>query len=121
MRISLRKMKFHAFHGVLPEERTLGNQYEVNLIVEVTETEAMADDKLEGTISYADLYEIVKQEMGTPSNLLEKVCIRIGDRISAEYSDLLKWGEIEITKIAPPIAGMIGEASISYEFPELPF
>ena len=34
MRIELKGLRFHAFHGVLPQERTVGGDYEVDISVD---------------------------------------------------------------------------------------
>lgn len=120
MKISLKNLRFHARHGVLPEERILGNAFKVNLYVKIRDNEDMLNDRLEGTVSYADLFDIVKEEMEKPSELLESVCMRIGQRITRQYDKVYE-GKVEITKAVPPVDGMIGEASVEYSFPDLPF
>ena len=45
-RIYLKNARFHAYHGVLPQERTVGNNYVVNLVVDYDFTDAMETDEL---------------------------------------------------------------------------
>ena len=47
--IHLRNLKFHAFHGVMPQERTVGNQYVVNLSAEYPIEQAMENDDVAHT------------------------------------------------------------------------
>lgn len=115
MVISLKNLKFHAFHGVMEQERVVGNEFIVNLSVVVDTTQAMIDDNLKGTVSYADLYNIVAEEMTFPSDLLENVCIRIAERVVKENNQVFK-GMVEVIKTAPPIPGMTGDASVKYKF-----
>ena len=42
-------------------------------------------DELKGTVSYADIYAVIKKEMKTPSKLLEHVCERIGQRLFNDF------------------------------------
>ena len=56
-RVLLRGLLFHAHHGVLPEERTLGQKFEVDLALSVDLRAAGASDALQDTISYAEVYE----------------------------------------------------------------
>lgn len=114
--IQLHDVMLFGRHGVLAEERTLGNQYRVNvrLHVDASTFDENADD-LSSTISYADVYDLLKEVMMIPSALLESVAVRFSKRV------LLKWpmvnrGSIEIVKTVPPISGMIGEAGIRYDF-----
>lgn len=101
-RIFLKNVRFHAFHGVLEQEQTVGNDYLVNLTVDYDFSVAMQTDELTGTVSYADLFELLKEEMATPSRLLEHVAGRIGKRILAEYP-LVSKIQLRITKVNPPM------------------
>lgn len=101
-RIFLKNVRFHAFHGVLEQEQTVGNDYLVNLTVDYDFSVAMRTDELTGTVSYADLFELLKEEMATPSRLLEHVAGRIGKRILAEYP-LVGKIQLRITKVNPPM------------------
>lgn len=56
-RVLLRGLLFHAHHGVLPAERTLGQKFELDLALSVDLRAAGASDALEDTISYAEVYE----------------------------------------------------------------
>ena len=100
-RIYLKNVRFHAYHGVLQQERIVGNDYVVNLVVDYDFTSAMETDELSATINYAELYEIIKKEMAIPSKLLEHVVGRIGKRVFSEYS-AIRQIQLAITKENPP-------------------
>ena len=102
--IELRHLTFHAHHGVLPEERLLGNTFTVDLTLEADISEAIATDKLSGTINYAEAYEVVKREMETPSQLLEHVCGRIGTALLHHFPTLQQV-QVSVAKHNPPIEG----------------
>ena len=59
-RIILKGMQFYGFHGVNPEERTLGQTYVVDLEVELDLQPAGRSDNLEDTISYTQLYRVAQ-------------------------------------------------------------
>ena len=100
-RIYLKNVRFHAYHGVLQQERIVGNDYVVNLVVDYDFTSAMETDELSATINYPELYEIIKEEMAIPSKLLEHVVGRIGKRVFSEYS-AIRQIQLAITKENPP-------------------
>lgn len=102
--IELRNLTFHARHGVLPEERLLGNTFTVDITLEADISHAIATDELSGTINYAEAYEVIKQEMEIPSQLLEHVCGRIGSALLHRFPTL-KRAKICVTKRNPPIEG----------------
>lgn len=100
--IELRNLTFHARHGVLPEERLLGNTFTVDITLETDISQAVATDELSGTINYAEAYEVIKQEMEIPSQLLEHVCSRIGSALLHRFSTLQRI-IVRIAKHNPPI------------------
>lgn len=112
--ILLPQMHFHARHGVLPQERLVGAQFTVSLEVSTRFDEALQSDRLEGTISYADIHAAVKDEMSTPSALLEHVAGRIAHRLLHDFPtiDSLK---LELMKQNPPMGADIPAAGIRLE------
>lgn len=115
LEIKLNNLRFYAFHGVLDFERRAGNEFVVNLSVNVKYDRRVEDDNLEGSVSYVDLYEIINEEMHIPRNLLEKVATRIGTRIIEKFPVIVS-GWVSIEKTHPPIESMIGSASVVYHF-----
>ena len=115
MVVFIKDARFHAFHGVMEQERKVGNEFSVSLSVDVPYSEGMKDDKLEATVSYADLYAIIAEEMKTPRNLLEAVAISLGNRIISEFEEVSS-GSITIVKVHPPISGISGEAGVTHYF-----
>lgn len=97
----------------MEQERRAGNEYIVDLSVEYSPADPLR--LLEDTISYAELYEIVKTEMQTPRNLLECVAGHIAKRVKDLYP-IISRGEVTLTKTTPPIAGITGEASVGLSF-----
>lgn len=67
-RILLPRVRFYAHHGVDPQEQLTGAYFHVGIEADTDFNEAMQTDRLEGTVSYADLYESIKTEMDIPSN-----------------------------------------------------
>jgi dihydroneopterin aldolase len=109
--IELEQVRFHALHGVMPQERIVGNAFEVNLRVKTNFEAALSDDCLDNTISYADLYEVVKAEMMQPSALIEHVAGRILRALTERWPAVeAVW--LKVSKLNPPIPGEIGRASV---------
>ncbi len=106
--IQLRDVMLFGRHGVLPQERALGNQYRINvrLHIDASSFDESADD-LSGTVSYADVYEILREEMECPAALLETVAVRFSKKVVRRWP-CIKRGSIELVKTVPPIPGMVG-------------
>ena len=100
--ISLRNVRFHAFHGVMPQERRVGGDFLVNLRVGYPLEQAMQSDEVSDTLNYAALYEVVKAEMMQPSNLLEHVAGRIADAVVKRFPQVTSI-DLELTKQNPPM------------------
>ena len=102
MYIRLEGMKFYAYHGVLPQENLVGANYYIDLKLKTDFSRAAETDELEGTVNYADIHAVVKEEMHTPSKLLEHVCQRIASRL---FKDFLTIESIDIAlyKENPPM------------------
>jgi dihydroneopterin aldolase len=114
MTVALEGVKFFARHGVLPQERVVGNEFEVSLEV-VYAAPKVVNDSLDCTISYADLYDIVAARMGQPAQLLERVAWCVAEDVRLRYPQVLSVS-VKISKLAPPILGMDGSASVKFDW-----
>ena len=75
-------MKFFAFHGVAPEEKSLGQTFEVDIEASTSLKVATASDDLTASIDYSILHVIAKEEMCRQKyNLIETVAEKISTRV----------------------------------------
>jgi len=111
-RVALEGLEFHAYHGVYPHERSSGNKFEVDIIVETEFSDSAFHDDLSGTINYEVLYEIVKAEMAKPFKLLETVGNAIAQHALKTFSEA-KTVEVKISKFNPPIGGVCKKATVT--------
>ena len=100
--IVLEDLRFHAYHGVLEQERLTGNDYVVNLRIKNDVTDALTSDDVADTLNYAEVYQLVSQEMAVPSALIERVAGRIGDRLFRRYPRIEEI-RLKIVKVNPPM------------------
>jgi dihydroneopterin aldolase len=110
-KIFLDDMRFYAYHGVMEQERRVGGEYGVSLVVEADLTQAIATDDVADTVNYAELYELVKREMAVPSKLLEHVAGRIGQSAMDKF-DRITALTIRVTKLNPPMGADCNGASV---------
>ena len=109
--IYLRDLHFHAYHGVEPQERKVGNDYLLSLRLQYPIDAAMLSDNVLDTVNYADVYRIAEQEMQVPSNLLERVAYRMADRIFRRFA-FVEAVDIQLTKLNPPMGTNQGGAGV---------
>ena len=112
--IFVNSLRLYAFHGVLPQERQVGGEFTVDLRVHYNIYKAMETDRVENTISYADLCDIVKREMAIPSALLEHVAGRIVKAILQTYPSV-EDVKVKLTKVNPPMGADCSGAGVEIE------
>ena len=112
MTIRLNKVRFFSYHGIYPGEETLGNNFEVN--VEVTYDEKGKDiTDISQTISYEDLFHIIKSHMDIPTPLLETIAINAGKEIHQRFPHIISI-KIDIDKMHAPIDGLDGVVGVTW-------
>ena len=112
MQVLLKDVKIYAYHGVLAQERVVGAYYTINIGIETDFSRAMETDELEGTISYAEVYDTIKAEMEIPSQLVEHVAGRICRAIFDRFPTA-KAVHLEILKENPPMGADCRGAGVS--------
>lgn len=102
--IKLKDIHLFAFHGVMQQEREIGAWYTTDIKLTINDHACTATDDITGTVSYADVYDIICREMKTPSALLEHVCSRICESIYNAFGQVAAI-EITLCKDTPPMGG----------------
>jgi len=109
--ITIHDVRLHACHGVMEQERKVGADYLVTLRVGFDVSRAMMTDNVSDTISYAELYELLLDEMHQPSALLEHVAGRIG-RCVMEHFPRVSSVYVNVCKLNPPMGADCRGASV---------
>jgi dihydroneopterin aldolase len=104
-------MRFYAFHGVLPQEKCVGNHFLLTLSLAADLEKAVWSDDLNDTINYATVYALAKKEIDQPSCLIEHVAGRILVTLKKHFPQLREI-ELSFSKLNPPITGEMQSASI---------
>ena len=87
---------------MLPQEQLTGNDYIINVRAGYDISRAMQTDDVADTLNYAEVYNIIKEEMNIPSKLIEHVTGRIANRLLNHYADINSI-MLRITKCNPPM------------------
>ena len=109
--IKVENIRVFANHGCLKEETAIGSDYRVDVVVNADLSRSAQTDNLSDTIDYVFLNKVVREEMATPSKLLETVAQRIIDRILNE-DKLVSKVTVSVSKINPPIGGDVEMVTI---------
>lgn len=113
-KITLQNMEFHAYHGCMEHEKTLGNTFYVNLSMELNTLQAESTDELTHTLNYQEVYDVVKHEMNIPSKLIEHVSRRIADALFSQFNQIDKLN-LKLTKMNPPLGAKVESVCIEIE------
>ena len=114
--VEVNNLKVTAFHGVMEQERVVGNRFEVTVHVDCDFTEAARLDRVDLTVNYAEIVDIIRAEMTKTSLLIETVARRIALRVADRWPDLVTGGMVRVAKIVPPIPGQMDSVAVVYRW-----
>jgi dihydroneopterin aldolase len=105
-RIQLEGMVFYGYHGVGPEEQSLGQRFVVDIEVEKDLRTAGATDEISDTVNYSELYRTVKEIVEGPSRkLLENVAETISRQVLLKFD--VEAVRVKVKKPEVPMKGSI--------------
>lgn len=113
--IEIGGLRLFANHGVQAQETLVGNTFEVNVKLTFDAEYAMRSDRLDLTISYAEVIDIIKSEMAFPSKLLENVVFRLFQALTHRYPQIQQ-GEITVYKLNPPISAEVDRTGFTFSW-----
>ncbi len=112
--IKLVGMSFYAHHGYYTHEQKRGNNYIVDISVELDIDHAAISDDLHQTVNYEILYRICSDIMEQPCKLIETVAHRIAHEIKNSFPRLANI-RVEIHKMKPELGGPVQSAQVVYK------
>jgi dihydroneopterin aldolase len=110
-KISVNGIRLYAYHGCLEEEGKIGTEYEVNVSVWGSITQAFHSDDLSQTMDYVTINRIVKEHMAVRHKLIETVANKILEDIF-KAMPIVQKAKIKVAKLSPPINGDVEHVSI---------
>lgn len=113
LKIELKNILFRANHGLYPGEKELGGTFEVNAWISYS-TNSKIIRKLEDTIDYSKVFNLIKDEMDQPEDLMETVITKIVHRIFDTFSTAHE-AYVCINKVNPPLPIYSGSAGVSIQ------
>lgn len=113
-RIAINGMRFYAHHGCFEQERAIGTHFVVDLEFQTDTSRAERSDDLRDTVSYLDVYQVVRAEMEHPSHLLEHVGRRVGEAVLRNFPGV-QCLTVKIHKLNPPLGGQMESVSVQLD------
>jgi dihydroneopterin aldolase len=109
--IYIKEARFHAYHGVLPQEQEVGQDFLVSVRCGYDIQSAMNHDMVEVTLDYGALYQLIAHEMAVPSQLIEHVAGRIANAVFKNFPQVTTL-DLDIMKVNPPIGADCAGAGV---------
>ena len=109
--LRLKNMTFFGYHGVRPEERELGQWFEVDVEMAYEMARAAASDHVGDAINYQTVYEAIEAVVtGEAVHLLEALASRIAETVMKRFP--AQRAIVRVRKMHPPIPGFTGCAEV---------
>jgi dihydroneopterin aldolase len=109
--IEITGLSLYTHHGVSEAEREVGQRLMLDLRLELGETDATLTDRVEDTVDYGEVCQLVALIAQQRSHrTLERLCSTIADRLLADYEVEAVW--VKATKPEPPIPLPVEEVSV---------
>ena len=111
--IEIKGIKSFGYHGVLESEKVTGQDFYVDVVLEVDLSRASVSDDVADTINYAEVTDLVVREItGAPVSLIEKLAGNIADRIKATYPQATTVS-ITVHKPQAPVNAQVKDISVT--------
>lgn len=109
--IQVNGIRAYGYVGYLPEERVLGQWFEVDLTLWVDLDLAGNTDNIEDTVDYREAIAMVKELITTSKfHLIEKLIQAIADQVLS--IDKVSQVRVKLSKPAPPIPDFGGKITL---------
>jgi dihydroneopterin aldolase len=111
--IRITGIKGFGYHGVFDSERANGQDFYVDVDLEVDLTRASVSDDVKDTINYAEVTDLVFEEITTnPVSLIEKLAGRIAERIKVTFAQASRV-TITVHKPEAPVDAEVKDISVT--------
>ena len=111
--IRISGIKAFGYHGVFETERASGQDFYVDIELEVDLTRASVSDDVKDTINYAEVTDIVVKEITTnPVSLIEKLAGRIAERIKVTFAQAARV-TVTVHKPQAPVSAQVQDISVT--------
>jgi dihydroneopterin aldolase len=109
--IEINGLSLYTRHGVTEAEREIGQRLLIDLRLDVGETDATVTDRVEDTVDYAEVCQLVALVAQQRSyKTLERLCSAIADRLLGDFELEGVW--VKASKPEPPIPLPVDDVSV---------
>ena len=111
--IEIKGIKSFGYHGVFESENIAGQDFFVDVSLELDLTRPSVSDNVADTVNYAEITALVIQEVsGDRVALIEKLAARIADRIKNTYPQIVTVS-VTVHKPQAPVNAQVADISVT--------
>ena len=111
--ISIKGIKGFGFHGVFDFEKRDGQNFSVDIEVEIDLTKASKSDQLKDTVDYGIFTSIALSHItGVPVNLIEHLAGNIAEQIKATSPPII-WVSVTVHKPQAPVSEEVSDIAVT--------
>ena len=111
--IEIKGIKSFGYHGVFESENIAGQDFFVDITLELDLTRASISDDVTDTVNYAEVTDLVVEEIiGESVALIEKLAGRIAERIKSSYPQVATVS-VTVHKPQAPVSAQVEDISVT--------
>lgn len=105
-KIIMKNLGFYGYHGVLEEEKTIGQKFFIDVELHVDLKKAGEEDDINCTINYAEVYQIIQSVFKSKKyDLIEAIAEEICRKALKTYEKIIEI-RVLIKKPEAPVEGI---------------
>src|ERR671917_252897 len=109
--VELRGLSIYTHHGVTDAEQEVGQRLEIDIAFDVPDCDALLTDRIEDTIDYAEVCDIVSLAATERSyRTLERLCQVVAERLMERFD--CESIRVRAAKPEPPVHYRVDEAGV---------
>jgi dihydroneopterin aldolase len=114
VKVELRGLELHGYHGVLPEERERGQRFLVDVCFEPQTERAAVSDDIVDAVDYRTVVAVVRSVFeGSAFHLLEALAAALAGALLAELP--IAWVEVTVRKPDVVLDRPVEHAAVTVE------
>lgn len=111
-RIIMKELAFFGYHGVMDEEKTLGQKFFLDVEIYADLSQAGKTDEVLDTIHYGEVYELIKNIVENDRfKLIEALAESIAENVLEKFEKIQEIN-ILVKKPEAPIAGIFDHVGV---------
>lgn len=111
-KINIDDLEVYAYHGVLNEEKTMGQKFLISAEMTLNNTSTSYSDDINQSVNYADVCNLIyRVTQETQFNLIETLAETLAERILLEYYKI-RSVKINVSKPSAPIQYHFGKVCV---------